>query len=242
MPTACRAAPTTRTRTLLPDSHSSRPRDLGPPRRGPASSSTVRATPMRLSPRRRSVPPKRPAQPWRCMTIRSGKSTRSTRRIRRKDIWGTALPFKALWRGARFTLLLSRCFPKSDFPIFARTDRDRLEESLRGSNRATVEASSIIELTPGNGVGWIRLRDRDFRILRINAMLASANGGKAEDQIGRRVEDVVPALWPTLEPIYRRVIDRGDAVVDQGGVGPDRHGPGSDPLVAHEPESGQGRR
>ena len=105
-------------------------------------------------------------------------------------------------------------------PIFARADWDRLEESLRESNRATVEASSIIDslqATASVGFGYV---DRDFRILRINAMLASVNGGEVEDQIGRRVADVVPALWPTLEPIYRRVIDSGDAVVNQEVSGP----------------------
>ena len=105
-------------------------------------------------------------------------------------------------------------------PVFARAGWDRLEESLRESNRATVEASSIIDSLQGTasvGFGYV---DRDFRILRINAMLASVNGGEVEDQIGRRVAEVVPALWPTLEPIYRRVIDSGDAVVNQKVSGP----------------------
>ena len=105
-------------------------------------------------------------------------------------------------------------------PIFARADWDRLEESLRESNRATVEATSIVDslqATASVGFGYV---DRDFRILRVNAMLASVNGGEVEDQIGRRVADVVPALWPTLEPIYQRVIDRGDAIVNQEVSGP----------------------
>ena len=100
-------------------------------------------------------------------------------------------------------------------PIFAQADWDRLEESLRESNRATVEASSIIDSlqsTASVGFGYV---DRDFRILRINSMLASVNGGKREDQIGRRVAEVVPALWPTLEPIYQHVIDSGEAAVNQ---------------------------
>ena len=89
-------------------------------------------------------------------------------------------------------------------PIFAQADWDRLEESLRESNRATVEASSIIDSlqsTASVGFGYV---DRDFRLLRINAMLAAVNGGKVEDQIGRRVAEVVPALWPTLEPLYQQ--------------------------------------
>ena len=120
------------------------------------------------------------------------------------------------------TSVPSRLFTSQDWldPICAQADWDRLEESLRESNRATDEASSIIDSlqsTASVGFGYV---DRNFRLLRINAMLASVNGGKVEDQIGRRVAEVAPALWPTLEPIYRRVIDSGEAVVNQEVSGP----------------------
>lgn len=61
------------------------------------------------------------------------------------------------------------------------------------------------------GLGYV---DRDFRIVDINAVLASVNGGLADDQIGRLVADVVPSFWPQLAPIYRRVIDEEEAVTD----------------------------
>ena len=105
-------------------------------------------------------------------------------------------------------------------PIFAQADWDRLEESLRESNRAALEASSIIDSlqsTASVGFGFV---DRDFRILRINSMLAAVNGGKIEDQIGRRVAEVVPALWPTLEPIYQQIIESGEAATNQEISGP----------------------
>ena len=88
-------------------------------------------------------------------------------------------------------------------PVFAQADWDRLEESLRESNRGALEASSIIDSlqsTESVGFGYV---DRAFRLLRINAMLAAVHGGRVEDQIGRTVAEVVPALWPTLEPLYR---------------------------------------
>ena len=105
-------------------------------------------------------------------------------------------------------------------PTFAQADWDRLEESLRESNRATVEASSIIDSlqsTASVGFGYV---DRDFRLLRINSMLAAVNGGRVEDQIGQRVAEVLPALWPALEPIYQQVIDSGEAAVNQEVSGP----------------------
>jgi len=99
--------------------------------------------------------------------------------------------------------------------VLERADWDRLEESLRESNRATSEASSIIDsLQSTTSVGFGHV-DREFRFLRINSMLASVHGGKVEDQIGRTVAEVIPALWPTLEPIYQRVIDTGEPVVSQ---------------------------
>jgi diguanylate cyclase (GGDEF)-like protein/PAS domain S-box-containing protein len=104
--------------------------------------------------------------------------------------------------------------------VIGQADWTRLEESLRESNRATAEASSIIDTlqsTPSVGFGYV---DRDFRLVRINPMLASAYGGRVEDQIGRTIAEVVPALWPSLEPIYRCVLDTGEAVVNREVSGP----------------------
>ena len=99
--------------------------------------------------------------------------------------------------------------------VLEQADWDRLEQSLRESTRATAEASSIIDSlqsTASVGFGYV---DRGFRLLRLNSMLASVNGGRVEDQIGRTIAEVIPALWPTLEPMYQRVIDTGEPVVSQ---------------------------
>ncbi len=104
--------------------------------------------------------------------------------------------------------------------VIEQADWDRLEQSLRESTRATVEASSIIDSlqsTASVGFGYV---DRDFRLLRLNPMLASVNGGRVEDQIGRTIAEVVPALWPALEPIYQRVIDTCQPIVSQEVSGP----------------------
>ena len=54
----------------------------------------------------------------------------------------------------------------------------------------------------------------NYRFVRINRAAAAQFGVAAEDLIGRRLADVLPELWPELEPIYRRVLDRGEATVD----------------------------
>jgi PAS domain S-box-containing protein len=48
----------------------------------------------------------------------------------------------------------------------------------------------------------------------VNETLASINGMTVEEHIGRRVPDVVPDLWPQVEPLYRQVIKTGEAVVN----------------------------
>jgi diguanylate cyclase (GGDEF)-like protein/PAS domain S-box-containing protein len=110
--------------------------------------------------------------------------------------------------------------------VIGQADWIRLEQSLRESHRATAEASSIIDSlqsTSSVGFGYV---NRDFHLVRINAMLAQANGGSVEDQIGRPIAEVVPALWPTLEPIYQRVIDTGEPVVNREVSGPIATDPG----------------
>jgi CheY-like chemotaxis protein len=66
------------------------------------------------------------------------------------------------------------------------------------------------------GLGFI---DRDFRIQRMNEPLAAVNGAPLEQQLGRTVAEVVPHLWPQLEPMYRQVLDTGEAVVNRTVLG-----------------------
>lgn len=55
---------------------------------------------------------------------------------------------------------------------------------------------------------------REFRYLHINERLAEINGFPPGDHLGRTTEEMIPDLWPTLGPIYRRVRDTGEAVTD----------------------------
>jgi two-component system cell cycle sensor histidine kinase/response regulator CckA len=70
--------------------------------------------------------------------------------------------------------------------------------------------------------------DRDFRYVRVNDVLAAMNGIAAEDHTGRLVREVVPALWPPLEPMYRSVL-RGDTVIEHELSGPSPR----DPTALH---------
>lgn len=85
------------------------------------------------------------------------------------------------------------------------------EASLRELERETSAALTLLESVEASAPVGFKLVDREFRIVRMNQLLARANGLPADEQIGRTVEEVVPDLWPQLEGIYRRAL-AGEAV------------------------------
>ena len=85
------------------------------------------------------------------------------------------------------------------------------EFSLRELEREASAALTLLESIEAAAPVGFKLVDRDFRIVRMNQLLARANGLPADEQIGRTVAEVVPDLWPSLEPIYRRAL-AGEAV------------------------------
>jgi putative nucleotidyltransferase with HDIG domain len=88
------------------------------------------------------------------------------------------------------------------------------EERVRESDRATAEALSLLDTYQATASVGLGFADTDFRIIRFNPMLAAVNGGSVDEQIGRTIEEVVPALWPQLESKYRSVVDTATPVVN----------------------------
>ena len=79
------------------------------------------------------------------------------------------------------------------------------------------EIEAIYDAAP---VGLV-LFDRDFRFVRINALLAEANGLPAEDHIGRTIEEVLPqATTAALRAMQPRLL-AGEDVLGVAMVGPD---------------------
>jgi PAS domain S-box-containing protein len=94
-------------------------------------------------------------------------------------------------------------------------DQKVLEESLQSAQRETAETLTLLEtLQSASPVGF-GFVDRELRLVRLNEALAAVNGSSIDEQIGRRVSEVVPKLWSQIEPIYRRVLDAGESVVNQ---------------------------
>jgi PAS domain S-box-containing protein len=100
-------------------------------------------------------------------------------------------------------------------PVESGADLKLVEEHVRAADRAAAEALSILDAYQSTSIVGLGFVDRDFRIVRINPMLAAIHGGSPSDQIGRTVEEVVPTLWPQLEPMYRFVVDNNSPVANR---------------------------
>jgi len=104
-------------------------------------------------------------------------------------------------------------FPSADAHLHA--DLKRLHENVRDANTATAEALAILDtLEASSSIGFAFINP-NYRILRINSMLAAVNGGTIQDQLGHLVADVVPQHWPTLGPAFRTVLETGEPLINQ---------------------------
>jgi PAS domain S-box-containing protein len=97
---------------------------------------------------------------------------------------------------------------------------------LREAQRQTDESLTLLQTLQSAAPVAFGFVDRDFRIRQMNEQLAAINGTPIEEQLGRRVAEIAPELWPTLEPIYRHVIDTGEAVINQDVEGQSPSTPG----------------
>ncbi len=89
-----------------------------------------------------------------------------------------------------------------------------LEAGLRSAERRTAQTLALLETLQANAPVGFGFVDRDLRMVRVNNTLATMTGQSAAHQIGQTVEAVVPELWGQVEPLYRRVLDTGVAVLD----------------------------
>jgi PAS domain S-box-containing protein len=57
--------------------------------------------------------------------------------------------------------------------------------------------------------------DTECRYVRLNQPLAEMNGLPIEAHIGRKMSDVLPDLWKAVEPMFRSVLETGEAVLER---------------------------
>jgi PAS domain S-box-containing protein len=86
---------------------------------------------------------------------------------------------------------------------------------LQRANRKIAESLTLLQTlqsTSPVGLGFV---DRDFRVQQMNERLAAVTGLPLAEQLGRTVAEVVPERWPEIEPLYRHVLETGQAIVNQ---------------------------
>jgi formate hydrogenlyase transcriptional activator len=75
------------------------------------------------------------------------------------------------------------------------------------------------------GIGLV---DRNLRFVRVNTQLAEYAGVPREEMLGRKTREIVPEIAPKTEPIYRRVLETGEPILDVEVTGPTQANPGSE--------------
>lgn len=91
----------------------------------------------------------------------------------------------------------------------------QLQKELRESEKSTAESLELLETLESAAPVSFLFVDQDFRIVRANEMASLFMGRPLADLLGHRFEEIVPELWPTLEPAYREVRDTGRELLNQ---------------------------
>jgi two-component system, cell cycle sensor histidine kinase and response regulator CckA len=117
------------------------------------------------------------------------------------------------------------------------TSRKETEEKLIEANRSKDEIFALLDTLQAEAPIGLAFVDLNFRYVRCNDALAEINGVPAADHLGRLVSEVVPNIWPQIEPIYRSVTSGNGPMADHEIVGetPARPGQIRSWLVSYYP-------
>jgi len=88
-----------------------------------------------------------------------------------------------------------------------------IDDEKRAKTR-NAELLSLLETLQSSapiGFGFV---DREYRFKVVNARLAAINGRSVEDHIDKTVAEVVPELWPQIQPAYEHIFATGESVLD----------------------------
>ncbi len=129
-------------------------------------------------------------------------------------------------RGRSATTPLTTIVPNDAGVAPAGDDERRVAAYVRATDRATTDALTILERYQSTSIVGMGFVDRDFRFVRVNPMLAAVHGKEVSEQLGRTIAEVVPTLWPQLEPLYRHVIETNSPVANREVSGQTSANPG----------------
>ncbi|MEX2182704.1 MAG: ATP-binding protein [Gemmatimonadaceae bacterium] len=91
--------------------------------------------------------------------------------------------------------------------------RERIVERDE-TNRLLRQTATFLDSALESAPFGIAFYDRGLRFQRINEALARINGAPAEAHLGRTIEEMIPALAPTIRPIMEQVLVTGIARAD----------------------------
>src|SRR3954463_6846933 len=77
---------------------------------------------------------------------------------------------------------------------------------IREREQALATLNSLVATAP---IG-ITILDKEMRYTHINSALADMNGVPVEDHIGKTVAEILPDIYPQVEPIFRLLLETGE--------------------------------
>ena len=86
----------------------------------------------------------------------------------------------------------------------------KLQDSEKSLQKQLVELEYIYNKSP-LGLCFV---DTGLRYVRINAEMATINGRSISEHIGRTMSEVIPEMADRIEPLYRKVIETGEPIID----------------------------
>lgn len=80
--------------------------------------------------------------------------------------------------------------------------------------RTTAQQLNELQALYNSATVGLALVDREFRLQRINKVLAEMTGFSVEEHLGRQAWDLVPAVKSSVEPVLRRVLETGEPMTE----------------------------
>jgi PAS domain S-box-containing protein len=93
------------------------------------------------------------------------------------------------------------------------TDRHRAAATERLLDRLRTE-KALLEAVLSTAPIGLAFFDRGLRFVRLNTPMADMNGVPRHAHLGRTVQEILPGLAPTLEPVFRQVFDSHEPMLD----------------------------
>lgn len=94
------------------------------------------------------------------------------------------------------------------------SERKAVEEALRQSEETARQRLAELEAIYDTAPIGLCILDRDLRWVRINERLAEINGFPAMAHLGRSVRELLPGLAPAAEPIFHRIMESNQPVLN----------------------------